>query len=93
MSNPEKVLEFVKDGPLDIYKYRWLFIGISLLFLIPGLYFLITNCLNPDIQALSVWGLIFAVGRYWNTDSPGRLGNRIFIPSGPFLIGMAILAR
>ena len=38
----------VKDGPLDVFKYRWVYLGISLLFLLPGLFFIIQNILNPD---------------------------------------------
>ena len=58
----EKVLENLKDGPLDVYKFRWLFIGISLLFLIPGIYFLIANTMNPEIQAPLRLGIDFKGG-------------------------------
>jgi len=52
----------VKDGPLDVFKYRWLFLGISLVFLLPGLFFIIQNILNPDIQAPVRLGIDFRGG-------------------------------
>jgi preprotein translocase subunit SecF len=56
------VLDTVKDGPLDVYKYRWLFLGISLLFLVPGIYFLIANCFNPELQSPLRLGIDFRGG-------------------------------
>jgi preprotein translocase subunit SecF len=52
----------IQDGPLDVYKYRWLFIGISILFLIPGLYFLIVNLTDPQINAPIRLGIDFRGG-------------------------------
>lgn len=49
-------------GPLDIYKYRWLFIAISLLFLLPGLYFIGANMTNPEIGAPLRLGIDFKGG-------------------------------
>ena len=46
----------------DIYRFRWLFIGISLLFLLPGIYFMAANWLNPDIRAPLRLGLDFQGG-------------------------------
>jgi preprotein translocase subunit SecF len=47
---------------LDIYKYRWLYLGISLLFLLPGLYFIGANMMNPEIQAPIRLGIDFKGG-------------------------------
>jgi len=52
----------INDGPLDIFKYRWLFIGISLLFLVPGIYFIISNMMNPEIGAPVRLGIDFRGG-------------------------------
>lgn len=52
----------VPDGPLNVYKFRWLFIGISLLFLLPGLYFIGANMANPDIRAPLRLGIDFRGG-------------------------------
>src|SRR5205085_3355880 len=52
----------IKDGPLDVFKYRWLFIGISVLFLIPGIYFIISNVMDPEIQAPVRLGIDFRGG-------------------------------
>jgi preprotein translocase subunit SecF len=47
---------------LDLYKYRWLFIAISLIFLLPGLYFIGTNMANPEIGAPLRLGIDFKGG-------------------------------
>lgn len=52
----------LKDGPLDVFKYRWLFLGISMLFLIPGLFFIGKNMMNPEIQAPVRLGIDFRGG-------------------------------
>ncbi len=52
----------LQDGPLDIFKYRWLFLGISLLFLLPGLFFLGKNMMDPEIQAPVRLGIDFRGG-------------------------------
>jgi len=66
MSNTQPVQKAgnaaLKDGPLDVFKYRWLFLGISLLFLLPGLFFIVKNILNPDIQAPVRLGIDFRGG-------------------------------
>jgi preprotein translocase subunit SecF len=52
----------LNDGPLDVFKYRWLFLGISLLFLLPGIFFIVQNTLNPEIQAPVRLGIDFRGG-------------------------------
>jgi preprotein translocase subunit SecF len=52
----------LKDGPLDVFKYRWLFLGISLLFLLPGLFFIGKNIMDPEIQAPVRLGIDFRGG-------------------------------
>lgn len=52
----------LKEGPLNVYKYRWLFLGISLLFLLPGVYYLIANTFNPEIGAPLRLGIDFKGG-------------------------------
>lgn len=58
----KSVIETIKDGPLDVFKYRWVFLGISLLFLLPGIYFIIANWLNPEIGAPLRLGIDFKGG-------------------------------
>jgi preprotein translocase subunit SecF len=66
MSKPEtsakNTLDMLKDGPLDVYKARWFFIIISVLFLIPGVYFIISNWMNPEIGAPLRLGIDFKGG-------------------------------
>ncbi|WP_303673401.1 protein translocase subunit SecF [Vampirovibrio chlorellavorus] len=52
----------VNEGPLNLYKYRWLFIGISLLFLLPGIYYIAANMLDPEIRAPLKLGIDFKGG-------------------------------
>jgi preprotein translocase subunit SecF len=52
----------VSDGPLNVYKFRWLFIAISVLFLLPGLYFIGANMANPEIRAPLRLGIDFRGG-------------------------------
>lgn len=52
----------IKDGPLDVYRYRWLFLGISILFLIPGIYFIVSNITDPEINAPIRLGIDFKGG-------------------------------
>ncbi len=52
----------INEGPLNLYKYRWLFIGISLLFLVPGIYFIAANMMDPQIQAPLKLGIDFKGG-------------------------------
>ena len=52
----------IKDGPLNVYKFRWLFIGISLLFLLPGIFFIAKNIMDPEIQAPIRLGIDFRGG-------------------------------
>jgi len=52
----------LKDGPLDVFKARWLFLGISLIFLLPGLFFIVKNCMDPEIQAPVRLGIDFRGG-------------------------------
>lgn len=52
----------INEGPLNLYKYRWLFIGISLLFLVPGIYFIVANMMDPQIQAPLRLGIDFKGG-------------------------------
>jgi preprotein translocase subunit SecF len=52
----------IQDGPLNVYRYRWVFIGISLLFLLPGVYFIYANMTNPDVRAPLKLGIDFQGG-------------------------------
>ncbi|HEY9687659.1 MAG TPA: protein translocase subunit SecF [Coleofasciculaceae cyanobacterium] len=52
----------LKSGPLNIYKYRWVYLGISLLFLIPGIFFIISNMTDPQIGAPVRLGIDFRGG-------------------------------
>lgn len=52
----------IQDGPLNIYKYRWVFLIISILFLIPGVYFIAANMADPEIQAPLRLGIDFKGG-------------------------------
>lgn len=61
-ASPSPTAALINDGPLNVYKYRWLFIGISLLFLLPGLYFIGANMANPEIQAPIRLGIDFRGG-------------------------------
>jgi len=63
----------LRDIRIDVYKYRWLFIGISLLFLIPGVFFIISNMLNPAIQAPLRLGIDFKGGSFLEYRFPGHL--------------------
>jgi preprotein translocase subunit SecF len=56
------VADTLKDGPLDVFKARWLFLGISLIFLLPGLFFIVKNCMDPEIQAPVRLGIDFRGG-------------------------------
>src|ERR1044072_6268601 len=47
---------------LDVYKYRWLFLGISIVFLIPGIFFIASNMMNPEIKAPVRLGIDFRGG-------------------------------
>lgn len=47
---------------LDIVRDRWIYIGLSLLFLVPGTFFIITNMMNPEIQAPVRLGIDFTGG-------------------------------
>src|SRR5688572_10875264 len=61
-ASAEKSAPALKEGPLNVYKYRWLFIGLSLLFLIPGVYFIVANIMDPAIQAPVRLGIDFRGG-------------------------------
>lgn len=52
----------IQDGPLNVYKYRWVFLIISVLFLIPGVYFIAANMADPEIQAPLRLGIDFKGG-------------------------------
>lgn len=52
----------INEGPLNLYKYRWLFIGISLLFLVPGIYYIAANMMDPEIRAPLKLGIDFKGG-------------------------------
>ena len=52
----------IKDGPLNIFKYRWVFLGLSLIFLIPGVYCIFANMVDPEIQAPIRLGIDFKGG-------------------------------
>jgi preprotein translocase subunit SecF len=52
----------LKSGPLNVYKYRWVYLGISILFLIPGIYFIISNMMDPQIGAPVRLGIDFRGG-------------------------------
>lgn len=52
----------VPTGPIDVYKYRWVFLGISLLFLLPGAFYIVTNIMNPAIGAPVLLGIDFKGG-------------------------------
>src|SRR5690349_2914740 len=52
----------LKTGPLDVFKYRWIYLGLSILFLIPGIYFLIINMTDPEIKAPVRLGIDFRGG-------------------------------
>lgn len=52
----------LNEGPLNVFKYRWLFLGLSLIFLIPGIYFIIANTMDPDIKAPLRLGIDFRGG-------------------------------
>lgn len=48
--------------PVDVIKYRWLFLGVSILFLIPGIVFIVMNMTNPEIGAPLRLGIDFKGG-------------------------------
>lgn len=52
----------IKDGPLNVYKYRWFFLILSLLFLIPGIFFIVENMADPEIRAPLKLGIDFKGG-------------------------------
>ncbi|MEB3287048.1 MAG: protein translocase subunit SecF [Vampirovibrionales bacterium] len=52
----------LKPGVLDIVRDRWLYLGFSLLLLVPGLFFIVTNWLNPEIKAPVRLGIDFSGG-------------------------------
>jgi preprotein translocase subunit SecF len=52
----------INEGPLNLYKHRWLFLGISLLFLVPGIYFIAANMMDPQIRAPLKLGIDFKGG-------------------------------
>lgn len=52
----------MKVGKLDVVKHRWYYIGFSLLLMVPGIFYIVTNWLNPDIQAPVRLGIDFTGG-------------------------------
>ncbi|WP_373531989.1 protein translocase subunit SecF [Vampirovibrio sp.] len=52
----------IQEGPLNLYKYRWFFIGVSLLFLLPGIYFIYANMTDPEVRAPLKLGIDFQGG-------------------------------
>lgn len=60
MATPD--LELEKQGPIDIIRYRWLYMGITIALLIPGLVFIVLNVLNPEIQSPVLLGIDFRGG-------------------------------
>ena len=51
-----------KYGLLDIVKYRWLYMSVSLIVLIPGIFYIVSNMMNPDIKAPVRLGIDFIGG-------------------------------
>lgn len=49
-------------GPLDVVKYRGLYLAISAVFLLPGIVAMIMNMMNPDIGAPVRMGIDFTGG-------------------------------
>jgi len=58
---------------LDVYKHRWLFLGVSLLFLIPGIYFIGANMANPEIKAPLRLGIDFKGGTLIELGFSGKV--------------------
>lgn len=61
-SQPEAVSAEKSRYWIDIYRHRWIFIIISVLCLLPGIYFMVVNTLDPDIQAPLRLGIDFKGG-------------------------------
>ncbi len=59
---PESTAVTLKDGPLNVYKHRWFFIIISLLFLLPGIWAIGANMMDPSIGAPLRLGIDFRGG-------------------------------
>jgi preprotein translocase subunit SecF len=49
-------------GLIDVIKHRWIYIGISLAFLVPGLIFIVLSCLNYPNHAPIRMGIDFTGG-------------------------------
>lgn len=50
------------QGPLDIIKHRMLYLGISMILLLPGLFFIVQNMVDPAIKAPVRLGIDFTGG-------------------------------
>ncbi len=62
MSSKKSNEPIVNPGPLDLVKHRWLYLSLSLIFMLPGLFFLVQNMMNPDIKAPVRLGIDFTGG-------------------------------
>ncbi len=62
MSSKKSNEPIVNPGPLDLVKHRWLYLSLSLIFMLPGIFFLIQNMMNPDIKAPVRLGIDFTGG-------------------------------
>ena len=51
-----------QPGILDVVKHRWQYMIVSFVFLIPGIFYLVTNFTNPDIKAPVKLGIDFVGG-------------------------------
>jgi preprotein translocase subunit SecF len=51
-----------KPGPIDVVKHRWIYIGLSLLFLVPGIYFIIMSVINYPTHSPVRVGIDFTGG-------------------------------
>jgi preprotein translocase subunit SecF len=47
---------------IDVYRHRWLFLLVSIVFLIPGIYFMVINTLDPAIGSPIRLGIDFKGG-------------------------------
>lgn len=51
-----------KPGLLNIYKHRWIYLALTLLMVLPGLYFMVGNILDPEIRSPIRLGIDFQGG-------------------------------
>lgn len=61
-SKSKRDQDIENTGPLDIIKHRFLYLGLSLILLLPGVFFIVQNLTDPAIKAPVKLGIDFTGG-------------------------------